>query len=569
MNRRPQTILIVDDSAEDCLTYRRYLSRELTAKYEIVEASSGDEGLAELTRLKPDLILLDYLLPDCNGLEFIAELKDQIGQVPPIIMLTGQGNEVIAVEAMKQGVKDYLIKGKLTPQALSSSVRNVIQQSHLQSLLTKSFQQQQLIVETSLRIRHSLDLSDILNTAVKEVRLLLDCDRVVIYQFASDMSGDIAAESVRSGWRSSLGEKVIDTCFQTHGADRYARGETLAIDDVYNGNLSPCHLQLLETFQVRANVIVPISIASAENASQLWGLLIAHQCSDIRNWRQDEVELLDKLAVQLAIAIYQAELLSSLKQELGKRKHAEDSLREKAVELNCSNQELHKTTSLLKKRNQELDRFAYVTSHDLKAPLRAIANLATWIREDLAGQIPAENQQQLDLMQSRVERMEGLIQGLLDYSRVGRKETPTETVDIGALVQTTIDLLAPPPELKFEITADLPTIETKAILLQQVLSNLLSNAIKYHPDKQGNITISVTEQEEFYQFCVADDGLGIDPQYHDRIFTIFQTLQARDTFESTGIGLSIVKKIVEAQGGKIWVKSQLGEGATFCFTWSK
>ncbi|MEL7010847.1 MAG: ATP-binding protein, partial [Cyanobacteria bacterium J06588_4] len=216
-----------------------------------------------------------------------------------------------------------------------------------------------------------------------------------------------------------------------------------------------------------------------------------------------------------------------------------------------------------------LDRFAYVTSHDLKAPLRAIANLATWIREDLAGQIPAENQQQLDLMQSRVERMEGLIQGLLDYSRVGRKETPTETVDIGALVQTTIDLLAPPPELKFEITADLPTIETKAILLQQVLSNLLSNAIKYHPDKQGNITISVTEQEEFYQFCVADDGLGIDPQYHDRIFTIFQTLQARDTFESTGIGLSIVKKIVEAQGGKIWVKSQLGEGATFCFTWSK
>ncbi|MEO1341857.1 MAG: ATP-binding protein [Cyanobacteria bacterium J06635_13] len=569
MNRRPLTILIVDDSAEDCHTYRRYLCQELTVKYEIVEANSGDEGLAQLVTIQPDLILLDYLLPDFNGLEFIEELKAQVGQVPPIIMLTGQGNGVIAVEAMKQGVKDYLVKSKLTPQALISCVRNVIQQSHLQSLLTKSFQQQQLIVETSLRIRQSLNLSEILDTAVKEVRLLLDCDRVVIYQFATDMSGDIAAESVKSGWRSSLGEKVIDTCFQTNGAARYVRGETLAIDDVYNWDLSPCHLQLLETFQVRANAIVPISIASSEDAPQLWGLLIAHQCSDIRYWREDEVELLNKLAVQLAIAIYQAELVTNLKNELGRRKQAENSLREKAVELNYSNQELCETTSLLKKRNQELDRFAYVTSHDLKAPLRAIANLATWLGEDLNGKIPAENQQQLDIMQSRVERMEGLIQGLLNYFRVGRKKTPTGTVDVGALVREAIDLLAPPPELKFEIAADLPKIETEVLLLQQVFNNLLSNAIKYHPSQQGKIAITVSEQEKFYQFSVTDDGLGIDPQYHDRIFTIFQTLQARDTIESTGIGLSIVKKIVEAQGGKIWVQSQLGEGATFCFTWSK
>ncbi|MEL6578343.1 MAG: ATP-binding protein [Cyanobacteria bacterium J06621_12] len=566
---RPYTILIVDDSPEDRHAYHRYLSQELTSKYKIVEAQSGDEGLTQLTLLQPDLILLDYLLPDFNGLEFIEELKAQVGQVPPIIMLTGQGNEVVAVEAMKQGVKDYLIKGKLTPKTLTTTVKSVIQQSHLQSLLTQSFQQQQLIAETSLRIRQSLDLSAILDTAVREVRLLLDCDRVVIYHFAADMSGEIAAESVKSGWRRSLGEKVVDTCFQNYGAARYVRGETLAIDDIHNSALSPCHIKLLEEFQVRANAIVPILLTSPQDSSHLWGLLIAHQCSDIRQWRTDEVELLDKLAVQLAIAIYQAELLTSLKSELSKRKAAENSLREKATELNCSNQELLKTTGLLKRRNQELDRFAYVTSHDLKAPLRAIANLATWLGEDLEGEIPEENQQQLHLMQSRVERMEGLIQGLLEYSRIGRKETPSRTVNVADLLRETIDLLAPPPKLKFFIAADMPIIKTEVLLLEQVFNNLISNAVKYHPKQQGEITISVEEQDQYYQFGVADDGLGIDPQYHDRIFTIFQTLQARDTFESTGIGLSIVKKIVEAQGGEIWVKSQLGEGATFYFTWSK
>ncbi|MEY2831649.1 MAG: hypothetical protein RLZZ574_907, partial [Cyanobacteriota bacterium] len=213
--------------------------------------------------------------------------------------------------------------------------------------------------------------------------------------------------------------------------------------------------------------------------------------------------------------------------------------------------------------------FAYVTSHDLKAPLRAIANLATWLSEDLEGQIPEENQQQLQLMRSRVNRMDGLIQGLLDYSRAGRKNTPAQIVNVKDLVHEAIDSLSPPPEFEIVIAPNLPTLMTEAILLEQVFTNLISNAIKYHPQQQGKITILMAEQDEFYQFGVKDDGLGIDPQYHERIFTIFQTLQARDSIESTGIGLSIVKKIVESQGGKIWVESQLGQGATFYFTWRK
>ena len=548
------------------------VSKQTYPNYRIIESESGEEGLEKLESIQPDLMLLDYLLPDFTGLELIEELQGQTRSIPPIIMLTGQGNEVIAVEAMKSGVKDYLIKGKFTPEILTTSVRNVLQQEHLQSLLNKSIQQNKLIAEVALRIRKSLDLCDILNAAVREVRLLLDCDRVVISQFTPDMNCDIVAESVKPGWKKSLGAKIVDTCFRDRGVARYERGEILAIENIYESNLSQCHLKLLEEFQVKANVVVPILLTyspAKSHDSSLWGLLIAHQCNQTRRWRKDEVELLDKLAVQLAIAINQGELLKNLKTELDQRMKTEKSLQERAKELEWLNQEYLKTTSLLKKRNQELDRFAYVTSHDLKAPLRAIANLATWLGEDLAGQIPEENQQQLKLMQSRVERMDGLIQGLLEYSRVGRQKISVETINVGDLVKDAIDSLSQPSEFKIVVASDMPTMKTEKLLLNQVFTNLISNAIKYHPHNSGNITISVQDRDEFYEFVVADDGLGIDPKYHDRIFGIFQILQARDAIESTGIGLSIVKKIVEDRGGKIRIESQLGEGATFYFTWKK
>ena len=694
MNVRKYNILIVDDSPEDREVYRRYLSKEFFAEYHTVEVESGEEGLEILTLMQPDLILLDYLLPDCNGLEFIEELKVQNDRLPPIIMLTGQGSEAIAVEVMKSGVKDYLVKGQLTSKSLTASVKNVLQQNHLQTLLNKSFQQQQIIAEIALRIRKSSDLSEILHTAVREVRLSLQCDRVVIYQFAPDMSGNIVAESINFGWTASLGKNIVDTCFRNRGKARYTRGESLVVNDVYSHGLSPCHIELLEQFEVKAHIVCPLLLTPSSPLKNppLWGLLIAHQCQHTRHWQQDEVELLDKLSVQLAIAIQQAELVNGLKKELNTRKklekelarlvqvleasedyveladingkvlwnnpqmkqlmgidgddetdiasiteyqpawalnvvrekgiptavakgtwlgetaliardgreipvsqliiahksaggqveyistvmrnlslqkEAENSLKEKAQELGWLNQELLTTTSLLKKRNQELDRFAYVTSHDLKAPLRAISNLATWLSEDLEGQIPEENQQQLELMQSRVKRMDGLIQGLLNYSRIGKKNTPVEIVDVRNLIEEVINLLSIPSGFEIVLPDNFPIFKTETILLQQVFSNLIDNGIKYHPEGKGRITLSVEEHDNYYRFGVSDDGLGIDPQYHDRIFTIFQTLQARDSIESTGIGLSIVKKIVENQGGKIWVKSQLGQGSTFYFTWLK
>ncbi len=261
--------------------------------------------------------------------------------------------------------------------------------------------------------------------------------------------------------------------------------------------------------------------------------------------------------------------LMGVVEDIRERKQAEESLKLRAEELSWTANSLAKTTNVLSKRNQELDQFAYVVSHDLKAPLRAIANLSSWIEEDLSDAMTEDTVHQMNLLRGRVHRMEGLIEGLLQYSRVGRIQVASETVKVEKLLAETIDSLAPPSEFEVKVEPGMPTFVTERLPLQQVFANLISNAIKHNRADSGYVKISVKELDDFYEFSVADDGPGIDPQYHDKVFVIFQTLEARDKVENTGIGLSLVKKIVEAQGGSISLKSAEGEGAIFGFTWPK
>lgn len=253
------------------------------------------------------------------------------------------------------------------------------------------------------------------------------------------------------------------------------------------------------------------------------------------------------------------------------RKLTEQQLQQRAKELTDLNVILAQTATLLEKRNSELDQFAYVASHDLKAPLRAIANLSEWIEEDLTNQfeLPEENLHQLALMRGRVHRMEALINGLLQYSRVGRQKASIAPVNVQQLITEIIDSLEPPPGFQIEFLTEMPTLNTNQTAIQQVFANLIGNAIKHHGGHQGHVWISCSDRNTFYDFSVTDDGPGIDPQYHEKVFTIFQTLKPRDEVESTGIGLAVVKKIVEAEGGNITLKSASGEGATFQFTWPK
>ncbi|BAU41702.1 ATP-binding protein [Leptolyngbya sp. O-77] len=247
----------------------------------------------------------------------------------------------------------------------------------------------------------------------------------------------------------------------------------------------------------------------------------------------------------------------------------EAKLKARADELDRLTHDLAETNEMLEDRNRELEQFAYVASHDLKAPLRAIANLSEWIEEDLSGQLPPENQQQLHLLRGRVHRMEALINGLLEYSRVGRVESPVERVSLSVLLDEVIDSIDPPDTFTITIPPDLPTLITKRLPLRQVFANLISNAVKHHDRTDGQVRIGVRDLGDRYEFSVADDGPGIAPEYHRKIFMIFQTLQARDVKESTGVGLSIVKRIVETEGGTIRLDSEEGAGTTFYFTWNK
>jgi len=221
----------------------------------------------------------------------------------------------------------------------------------------------------------------------------------------------------------------------------------------------------------------------------------------------------------------------------------------------------------LARSNQELDQFAYVASHDLKAPLRGIANLSQWIEEDLGDNLGGENKLQMELLRGRVHRMEALIDGILQYSRAGRVKAKPENIDTGALVADVIELMAPPKEIIIRVAPGMPTVRAEKVPLQQVFMNLVGNAIKHTGKQNPTIDVSWADAGPFAEFSVGDNGQGIASQYHERIFGIFQTLEARDKVEGTGIGLSVVQKIVEAKGGRVWVESEVGRGARFKFLW--
>jgi PAS domain S-box-containing protein len=219
--------------------------------------------------------------------------------------------------------------------------------------------------------------------------------------------------------------------------------------------------------------------------------------------------------------------------------------------------------------NQELTDFAYIISHDLKAPLRAIGTLTDWIVSDYADKFDDEGKENVALLLNRVQRMQNLIDGVLQYSRVGRVKEDMVVVDLNELLSEIIDILAPPANISVTVENELPAIECEKTRITQVFQNLLSNAIKYLDKPQGVITVGCSEENGFWKFGVTDNGPGIEEKHFERIFKIFQTLQARDDVESTGIGLTVVKKIVELYGGKVWLESKVGEGTTFFFTLPK
>ncbi len=223
----------------------------------------------------------------------------------------------------------------------------------------------------------------------------------------------------------------------------------------------------------------------------------------------------------------------------------------------------------LKRSNQDLEQFAYVASHDLKAPLRSIEVLVGWLMEDLAGYTEGDVQENLGLLKTRTARLNRLLDDLLTYSRVGRRVGEVGEVDVGALVQDVWSMLAAPDGFRLELQRDLPTLTTFRGPLEQVFRNLIGNAIKHHPGPAARITVSGERCDGHYRFAVADDGAGIPEEYRERIYQMFQTLQPRDEVEGSGMGLAIVSRVVEWQGGRIWHEPAAdgANGTVFRFEW--
>ncbi|NEQ23447.1 MAG: GHKL domain-containing protein, partial [Microcoleus sp. SIO2G3] len=233
-----------------------------------------------------------------------------------------------------------------------------------------------------------------------------------------------------------------------------------------------------------------------------------------------------------------------------------------------SEQQLKALNAELTRSNQELEQFAYVASHDLREPLRKIKSYTDLLVKRYQGQLDEKADKYIAYITNGAERMQALITDLLTYSRVGKGELLKEPIDLHHVLDETLsDLSRAIQESKAVITAtSLPTVNANPRQMGQLLQNLISNAIKYRGTQAPEIQIKAVQQDQYWTISVQDNGIGIDPQFAERIFAIFQRLHAKDEYDGTGIGLAICKKIIERHDGQIWIESKLGNGTTFFFT---
>lgn len=220
----------------------------------------------------------------------------------------------------------------------------------------------------------------------------------------------------------------------------------------------------------------------------------------------------------------------------------------------------------LEKSNDELEEYAHVVSHDLKSPLRSINALVNWIKDDNQEQLDTQTLEYLAMIEITLEKMEQLISDVLRFSSLGESTAKSE-VDLNQVLEDIQTLLHCPDHIEITLKKPMPVLMADRVKIQQLFQNLLSNAIRYCDKAQGLIEIDWTQNDQTFTFWVRDNGIGIEEEYHDKVFKIFQSLNKHK--DSTGIGLSIVKKIVEMHGGDIWLDSTPGEGTTFYFTLKK
>ena len=618
------TVLIVAGNSIDRDQYRKSLLEDPSRSYQLLEATSVSEGLS-LCRSNPiDVVLLDRLSSGKSegGCLFLSSLRaEHNGTSPPVVMITGEETERVLTDPIGSGTEHYLRKDHLTSASLQETLQSAIEKVALLRQLKKiEADWIQTELERDRFFDLSLDLMAIAGVDGYYIRLnpvwestfgfthaelmnepylhwIHPDDRSATLEAGKALSqGDsvIGFENrhiCRDGsyrwlsWNSSPyeGEKVVYAVARDITRQKQAelirqeneetiRSQLAEIETIYSTTpIGLCSLDLDLRF-VRVNeYLANIDCRSIEDH-------IGRTIREVVPGIADQIEPLYRQVLESRKPIVDVEVQgSTLDQPTIVRDYLVSYYPKmlpdgQVIGFNSMVQDIterKKVLATLEECNQELNQFAHVVSHDLKAPLRAVSNLSQWIEDDLQGLLTTDTQYQMTLLRRRVDRMAETIDGLLDYASIGQAKTFPEAFSVADVIQGAIDSLAPPPTFNIVISPMLPTLTAHRLRLFQVFANLIGNAIHHHDRSDGSIHISCKDCGDFYEFILADDGPGIAPEHHEKIFAIFQSINPQNNPHSTGIGLSIVKKIVETEGGTIRLESKLGQGATFSFTWPR
>ncbi len=485
-------------------------------------------------------------------------------------------------------------------EGVASQLAIAINQAKLYSQTRRQAEQESLLRLIGNQIRSTLDLNTILQTAVREVRQLLQCDRVIIYQFQDNWQGKVVVEDMTVPWPSILGDMGADKCFKGDYADLYQQGRVRAINDIFNAGLEPCHVDFLDSLQVKANLIVPIVTSRTEENSpdtavsynhqfpgRLWGLLIAHECGDMRNWEQQETELLSQIADQMAIAIQQAELYSQVQDAAVKSQAQTQHLQATLEELRSTQQQLIQSEKMsglgqmvagiaheINNANNFIHANLFHAQEYVKVLNEALELAGNACPEAAETMVSINEELELDyiredfgkLLNSMREgstRIRSIVTTLRSFSRLDHSEF--KAVDLNEGLESSLLMLQ--NKLKPNIKIDkqygnLPVVKCHAGQVNQVFFNVIDNALDAidSTKKPGELTIRTLASEPgWVTISVRDTGSGIPPEIQDKIFDPFFT--TKPVGSGTGLGLSVCYQvIVQAHGGRITCVSNVDEG---------